>query len=159
MAVIYPAHFKGMTAGAMRQIKQQGSTTASGGWHSVDNLKLIATDANNFLQANEPLGEYMTTLKTTAQEATEMTEVLFNNTNAMVDQARVTTKQLNDLSGKMRDGAEKLNSAIEKFNKVAGNTNFAETAKHAESLVNSLERLAALEASGVLDKVMKAMSK
>jgi hypothetical protein len=42
---------------------------------------------------------------------------------------------------------------------VAGNTNFAETAKQAESLVNSLERLAVLEASGTLDKVMKAMSK
>lgn len=159
MAVIYPTHLKGMTAGALRQIKQQGSTTAAGGWHSIDNLKRIATDTNNFLQPNEPLGEYMTALKTAAQEATEMTEVLFNNTNAMVDQARVTTKQLNDLSGKMRDGAEKLNSAIEKFNKVAGNTNFAETAKHAESLVNSLERLAVLEASGTLEKVMKAMSK
>ena len=159
MAVTYPAHLKGMTAGAFRQVKQQGSTTASGGWHSIDNLKRIATGTDNFLQANEPLGKYMTALKTAAQEATEMTEVLFNNTNAMVDQARVTTKQLNDLSGKMRDGAEKLNSAIEKFNKVAGNTNFAETAKHAESLVNSLERLAVLEASGTLEKVMKAMSK
>jgi len=159
MAVIYPAHLKGLTAGALRQLKQQGSTTAAGGWHSIDNVKLLATNTNIFLQANEPLGEYMTTLKSTAQEATEMTEVLLNNTNAMVNQARVTTKQLNELSGKMRDGAEKLNSAIEKFNKVANNTNFAETAKHAESLVNSLERLATLEASGMLDKVMKAMSK
>ena len=77
----------------------------------------------------------------------------------MVEQARETNKKLNDLSGKMRDGADKLNSAIEKFNKVTGNTNFAETAKHVESLVNSLERLAVLEASGTLDKVMKAMSK
>jgi methyl-accepting chemotaxis protein len=159
MAVTYPAHLRGMTAGAFRQVKQQGGTTASGGWHSMDNLKRVALDANTFLQPNEPLGKYMTTLKATAEEATEMTEVLFSNTRAMVDQAKVTSKQLNELSGKMRDGAEKLNSAIEKFNKVVGDTNFAETAKHAESLVNSLERLAVLEASGTLEKVMKAMSK
>jgi ABC-type transporter Mla subunit MlaD len=101
----------------------------------------------------------MTALKAATEDAKEMTEALLKNTNAMVEQAKETNKQLNDLNGKMRDGADKLGLAIEKFNKVAGNTNFAETAKQAESLVNSLERLAALEASGTLDKVMKAMSK
>lgn len=125
----------------------------------MDTLTGLALNQNIFLQPNEPLGKYMTTLKAAAEDATEMTEVLFSNTRAMVEQAKVTTKQLNDLSGKMRDGAEKLNSAIDKFNKVAGNDNFAETARHAESLVQSLERLAALEASGTLEKVMKAMSK
>jgi methyl-accepting chemotaxis protein len=159
VAIIYPTHLKGLTAGAWRQIKQQGLTTASGGWHSMDKLHEVATDTAIYLQPNEPLGEYMTALKTAVDESQAMTEVLLKNTNAMVDQARETNKRLNDVSGKMRDGAEKLNSAIEKFNKVAGNASFAETAKHAESLVNSLERLAVLEASGTLEKVMKAMSK
>jgi organic radical activating enzyme len=67
--------------------------------------------------------------------------------------------RIQDINGKLRDGAEKLGLAMEKFNRVAGNTNFAETAKQAESLVSSLERLAELEASGMLDKVMKAMAK
>jgi methyl-accepting chemotaxis protein len=159
MPIIYPAHLKDMTAGAWRQIKQQGSTTAAGGWHSIDKVHGIATDETLYLQSNEPLGEYMTALKTAVEDAQAMTEALLKNTNTMVEQARETNKRLNDLSGKMRDGADKLNSAIEKFNKVTGNTNFAETAKQAESLVNSLERLAVLEASGTLDKVMKAMSK
>jgi ABC-type transporter Mla subunit MlaD len=159
VAIIYPAHLKNMTAGAWRQVKQQGSTTASGGWHSMDRIHKVATDTSLYLQPNEPLGEYMTALKAAIEDSKEMTEALLKNTNSMVEQARETNKQLNDVSGKMRDGAEKLGSAIEKFNKIAGNTNFAETARQAESLVNSLERLAVLEASGTLDKVMKAMSK
>lgn len=159
MAIIYPKHLTGTTAGALRQIKQYGATTAGGGYILETNIYKFAAETTIYLKPNEPLGGYMTALKSASEDAKEMTEVLVKNANTMVEQARETNKKLNDLSGKMRDGAEKLHSAIEKFNKVAGNTNFAETAKHAESLVNSLERLAALEASGMLDKVMKAMSK
>lgn len=159
MAIIFPASTKGMTAGAMRQIKQQGYTTAAGGWHTIDSVYNMATEANVYLNQNEPLGRFMSVLEQTAEDAKLLTEALIKSTHAMVEQAKESNKQLNDVNGKMRDGAEKLALAIEKFNKVAGNTNFAETAKQAESLVNSLERLAALEASGMLEKVMKAMSK
>ena len=159
MAIIFPANTKGMTAGAMRQIKQHGSTTAAGGWHSMDTLYELAADTGIYLNQREPLGKYMTALAQAKEDAKEMTAALMKNTGEMVEQARESQKQLNDINGKLRDGAEKLGLAIEKFNKVAGNTNFAETAKQAESLVTSLERLAALEASGVLDKVMKAMAK
>ena len=148
-----------MTAGAMRQIKQQGHTTAAGGWHTMHNVHNLAADAAIYLNEREPLGKYMSALEKTKEDADALTDALLKSTTTMVEQAREAYKQLNDVNGKMRDGAEKLGLAIEKFNKVAGNTNFAETAKQAESLVNSLERLAALEASGVLDKVMKAMSK
>jgi len=150
MAIIYPVHLKGMTTGAMRQIKQHGSTTAAGGWHSMDTLYELAADTNIYLSTREPLGKYMTALAQAKEDAKEMTEALLKNTNAMVEQARESHKQMSDINGKLRDGAEKLGLAIEKFNKVAGNTNFAETAKQAESLVTSLERLAALEASGML---------
>ena len=159
MAIIFPANTKGMTAGAMRQIKQHGSTTAAGGWHSMDTLYELAADTGIYLNQREPLGKYMTALAQAKEDAKEMTVALMKHTGEMVEQARESHKQLNDINGKLRDGAEKLGLAIEKFNKVAGNTNFAETAKQAESLVTSLERLAALEASGVLDKVMKAMAK
>jgi methyl-accepting chemotaxis protein len=160
MTVTYrPTNLKGITAGALRQVRQQGSTTAAGGWHLEDTIHKFAADTALYLRPNEPLGEHMTSLKTAVEDTEAMTEALLKHANSMVEQAKETNKKLNDLSGKMRDGADKLNSAIEKFNKVTGNTNFAETAKHAESLVNSLERLAVLEASGTLDKVMKAMSK
>jgi ABC-type transporter Mla subunit MlaD len=159
MAIIFPANTKGMTAGAMRQIKEQGYTTAAGGWHALKNVREMATEASMYLNKNEPLGRFMSVLEQTADDAKDLTDALIKNTHAMVEQAKESSKQLNDINGKMRDGAEKLGLAIEKFNKVAGNTNFAETAKQAASLVESLERLAALEASGVLDKVMKAMAK
>ena len=159
MAIIFPANTKGMTAGAMRQIKQQGFTTAAGGWHTMDRVYELANEVSIYLDEREPLGKYMTVLEKATEDAKAMTEALMKSTYAMVEQAKESNKQLNDVNGKMRDGAEKLGLAIERFNKVAGNTNFAETAKQAESLVNSLERLAVLEASGVLDKVMKAMAK
>ena len=159
MAIIFPANLRGMTSGALRQIKQTGHTTASGGWHSMDILSELAADTGIYLNQREPLGKYMTALAQAKEDAKEMTEALLKNTNAMVEQARESHKQLTDINGKLRDGAEKLGLALEKFNKVAGNTNFAETAKQAESLVTSLERLAVLEASGKLDKVMKAMTK
>ena len=159
MAIIFPANTKGMTAGAMRQIKQQGYTTAAGGWHTMDQVYGLANDVGIYLDEREPLGKFMTVLEKSAEDAKELTQALMKHTFAMVEQAKESNKQLNDVNGKMRDGAEKLALAIEKFNKVAGNTNFAETAKQAESLVNSLERLAALEASGMLEKVMKAMAK
>ena len=159
MAIIFPANTKGMTSGAMRQLKQHGHTTAAGGWHATDKLYELAADTGVYLNQREPLGKYMTALAQAKEDAKEMTEALLKNTNVMVEQAKESSKQLSDVNGKLRDGAEKLGLAIEKFNKIAGNTNFAETAKQAESLVNSLERLAALESSGVLDKVMKAMSK
>ena len=159
MAIIFPANTKGMTAGAMRQIKQQGYTTAAGGWHTMDRVYGLANDVGIYLDEREPLGKFMTVLEKSAEDAKELTQALMKHTFAMVEQAKESNKQLNDVNGKMRDGAEKLALAIEKFNKVAGNTNFAETAKQAESLVNSLERLAALEASGMLEKVMKAMAK
>lgn len=159
MAIIFPANTKGMTAGAMRQIKQQGYTTAAGGWHTMDRVYGLANDVGIYLDEREPLGKFMTVLEKSAEDAKELTQALMKHTFAMVEQAKESNKQLNDVNGKMRDGAEKLALAIERFNKVAGNTNFAETAKQAESLVNSLERLAALEASGMLEKVMKAMAK
>ena len=143
----------------MRQIKQQGYTTAAGGWHTMDRVYELANEVSIYLDEREPLGNYMTVLEKAAEDAKAMTEALMKSTGAMVEQAKESHKQLNDVNGKLRDGAEKLGLAIERFNKVAGNTNFAETAKQAESLVNSLERLAVLEASGVLDKVMKAMAK
>jgi hypothetical protein len=122
MTVTYrPANLKGITAGALRQVKQQGSTTAAGGWHLEDTIHKFAADTTLYLKPNEPLGGYMTSLKTAVEDTETMTEALLKHANSMVEQARET--------------------------------------KHAESLVNSLERLAVLEASGTLDKVMKAMSK
>jgi ABC-type transporter Mla subunit MlaD len=159
MAIKFPAHLQGVTAGALRQAQQQGSTTASGGLMTTEQMIALATDTKAYLDKREPLGNYMNALEKATEDSKAMTEALLTNVNAMVNQAKESQKQLNDINGKLRDGADKLALAIEKFGKIAGNANFAETAKQAESLVDSLERLAKLEESGVLDKVIKAMSK
>lgn len=159
MPIIFPSNTKGVTAGMLRQIKQQGYTAADGGVFDAAVMTSIAVNVSSYLEPIEPLGKCMSALEKAREDAAEMTAALIKNTNAMVEQARETHKQLTDINGKLRDGAEKLGGALEKFNKIAGNSNFAETTKQAESLVTSLERLAALEASGMLDKVMKAMAK
>ncbi len=75
------------------------------------------------------------------------------------ESARVAAKGALDASGKIRDGSEKLGVALDKLMKVAGRADFSETVKLTGQLVESLERLAALEEKGLLDKVMKAMQK
>jgi hypothetical protein len=101
MTVTYrPANLKGITAGALRQVKQQGSTTAAGGWHLEDTIHKFAADTTLYLKPNEPLGGYMTSLKTAVEDTEAMTEALLKHANSMVEQARETNKKLNDLSGK-----------------------------------------------------------
>jgi len=76
----------------------------------------------------------------------------------MVEAAEAATKQLAGVTGKLRDGTEKLGVAMSKFAAITNNADFAKTAATAESLVSSLERLAELHKSGMLDKVMSAMA-
>ena len=163
MPVIFPKNLKGVTSGILREIKAQGYSTAGGGLWSkefvINSVKNIPADFGSYKAKNEPLGEYMNAMEQTAKEIESVTDAISRNTAMMVERAKEATRQVNDVSGKMRDGAEKLGAAMEKFAKISGNANFAETAKTAESLVNSLERLAELEKSGVLDRVMKAMAK
>ena len=75
MTVTYrPANLKGITAGALRQVKQQGSTTAAGGWHLEDTIHKFAADTTLYLRPNEPLGGHMTSLKTAVEDTEAMTE-------------------------------------------------------------------------------------
>jgi len=159
--IIFPNNLRNITAGALQQIKQQGVTTASKGYVSLDFAANKVADFRMayYLDKNEPLGIFMTTTAETVKEINAVADAISVATRAMVDAAKESNKQMTDVSGKMRDNAEKLGVAIQKFSKIANDNNFANTAKVAESLVDSLERLAELERTGVLDRVMKAMAK
>jgi len=160
MAIIYPASCKGMTSGAMRQIKTQGFTlnTTDGGAFAVDFIKKLALNDRHFLlTSREPMGKYMTALEQAHKETEELTAAIQKQTREMVDSAAAGAKAMAEVSGKLRDSAEKMGTAMTKFANIANNAKFAETAKQAESLVNSLERLAELQRCGLLDKVMQAM--
>lgn len=101
----------------------------------------------------------MTTSNNTVKEITEVADAVSAAVKQMVAATNDANKQMTESTAKMRDNSEKLGAAITKLAKIAGDKNFAATAATAESLVNSLERLAELEKTGMLDKVMKAMSK
>lgn len=121
-------------------------------------VRAIATqDMASYLNKREPLGKYMEALEQTRKTAAELTESISAQTRKMVDEAAAGAKAMAEVSAKLRDSAEKMGTAMTKFAAIANNTKFAESAKQAESLVTSLERLAELQRSGLLDKVMAAM--
>lgn len=158
MAIIYPAICRNTTAGALRQVKQHGMTTASGGLFLPDFIDSVArTDFKSFFLKHEPAGQFMSELESKAEAIDKTTEAIMSASRRMVETARDSSKQLADSTGKMRATTEHLGVAIDKLMKVAGRPDFATTVTLTESLVASLERLAVLEEKGLLDKVMKAM--
>lgn len=138
-----------------KSFARQGS-----GFFSTLEKQAAFTAANQgvYLQPREPMGKVMSNFQKATEDVDKLASALMGRTHDMVSQADLSAKAINNSSAKIRDSADKLGAAIEKFNKIAGCTNFAESAKNACSLVESLERLAKLQQSGVLDKVMVAIS-
>ena len=101
----------------------------------------------------------MTALEQAKKDTEEMAEAIRKATASMVDAADIGAKQLAHTSGKLRDSTEKLHTAITKFAATAATRNFAEAADKALVLVDALERLAKLQESGSLDKVITALTK
>ncbi len=161
MPITYPKSCRNVTAGALRQLAHTGATTACGGlFHTkeIDHQVLISSfNQARYFSKTEPAGVFMSHLESTKQQINENTDAILTSVHKLVDSAKDANKQMSDVTGKFRDGTEKLGSAIDKLMKVAGRVDYAETVRLTESLVSSLERLAALEEKGVLDKVMKAM--
>jgi hypothetical protein len=155
MAIIFPTSCKNTTAGALREIKEQGYTTAGGGLFSKRMLGSLGPKA--YFDKTEPVGAFMDTLDLTKRQIEENTEAILSSGRKLVDTAKDANKQMTDVTGKFRDGTERLGNAIDKLMKVAGRNDFAETVKLTGELVDSLERLAVLEEKGLLDKVMRAM--
>ena len=158
MAIIYPSSCKGVTAGALRQLKQQGFTTASGGLFSINSVNGMVSEKKAYFSQTESAGVFMENLNSTKQKIEENTEAIFASGRKLVETAKDANKQMAEVTGKFRDGTERLSNAIDKLMKVAERGDFAETVRLTESLVESLERLAVLEEKGMLDKVMRAMN-
>ena len=99
----------------------------------------------------------MEALTTTQKTIEDNTAAIQASARRLVESATDANKQMANVTGKVRAGTENLGAAIDKLMKVAGRGDFEKTVALTESLVESLERLAALEEKGLLDKVMKAM--
>lgn len=158
MAVIYPQICRGLTSGALRQLKQTGHTTASGGHFSILMVRSIAaTGGASFFNKREPAGQFMEALDQTKKQIDENTTAIQEAGRKLVESAKEANKQMSDVTGKFRAGTEHLGVAIDKLMKVAGRGDYEKTVQLTCTLVESLEKLAALEEKGLLDKVMKAM--
>lgn len=159
MPIKYPSHIRGVTAGALRQVARNGYTTASGGLFSESsvNSTIRGTRPSTYFSKIEPAGILMSELETKEKELRSVTEAIQSAAFSLVESAKDTSRALQESSGKMRDGTDKLSAAMDKFMKVAHRADFEKTVHLTLSLVDSLERLAALEERGLLEKVMKAM--
>mgnify|MGYP000866548586 CR=1 FL=1 len=158
MAIIFPSHCRNVTSGALRELKQKGATTASGGYFTPKYItNLVATDAIGYFNKVEPAGVFMDSLEQTKKHIDENTDAICAASVKLVDAAKDANKRMAEVNGKFREGTERIGNALDKLAKVVERSDFAETVRLTESLVQSLERLAVLEDRGMLDKVMKAM--
>ena len=148
------------TSGQLRQIKGGfGTDAVAGGVITSEHQDYLMKKPSIYFLKHEPAGKFMAEIEKVPTLLDESRIAIYKSAHALVDTAKESSKQMQDATGKVRDGTEKLGSAIDKLMKVAGRPDFAAVVKSTESLVDSLERLAALEEKGLLDKVMKAMSK
>lgn len=99
----------------------------------------------------------MEALDRTKKQLDDNTAAIQAASHKLVDAAKEANKQMADVTGKFRAGTEHLGVAIDKMLKVAGRGDYEKTVQLTCTLVDSLERLAALEEKGLLDKVMRAM--
>ena len=86
-----------------------------------------------------------------------LTSAIAEANRRLSDTAKDSAKQMADVSGKFRDGAEKLSVAIDKMTRIAARPDYIKAVETTVTLVEALERLAALEERGALDKVMQAL--
>lgn len=155
--IIMPAKCRGMTAGALQQLKTAGHSDAQGGVFSVDVVRHMAADVKPYFNKNEPTGKFMSDLPKKVQEINDVTEAILASSRNMVQTATDANKRMADISGKTRDGAEKLGAAVDRFMKIATRPDFEQKVKTMEALVSAMERLAVLESNGKLGGVMKIL--
>ena len=161
MAIIYPEHCRGTTAGALRQVKQQGFTTAGteGGLFSSEYVKGMQAIAVGFTRKTEPLGKFMSQLTEAKTQIEDVSAAVSAASRKMVEEAAAASESLTASSRKMREATEKLTAQMGKFHAAFANAKFDEQAKAAQSLADAMERLAELEEKGMLSKVIAALHK
>lgn len=159
MAIIYPEHLRGITTGALNEIKRKGYTTGSGGLLSSKYVKEMMKDTSEFAFRTEPLGIFMTTLEKAKTDIEITADAVSAAAKKMVLASNDATESMNDSSRKMREAVDKLGAQMQKFNNIFASAKFSEQAQAATSLADALERLAKLEERGLLEKVMTALAK
>lgn len=115
--------------------------------------------ADDYVNKLEPAGEFMANIETAKEHIEQTSEAIFASARKLVAVANEANKEMAGISGKFRAGTEHLGVAIDKMMRTVSRGDYEKTVKLTVDLVDALERLAALEEKGLLDKVMKAMGK
>lgn len=149
-----------LTTRAQNQLAKNGYTTACGGVFSEEHLNnVILNNPGAYFKKREPAGIFMETLEKTEKQINDNAVAIRKAGMTLVDTAKDANKQMLEVNSKFREGTDKLSTAIDRLTKIVGQKDYAKTVELTVTLVDSLERLAALEEKGILDKVIKAMSK
>ena len=159
MEIIMPAHLRNVTGGQLKEIAREGYSQS--GVFSEENLmNYVRTDAyaSDLTNKYEGLGKFMSTLEKTKKEMDESTEAVRMASHHLVNTCKQATDNMIDVGRKMRDNTEKVGVALQKFTNIAASANLSKVADDAARLADSLERLAALESTGQLQKLIAAMS-
>ena len=147
---------KAATAGELRQIKQQGASDSGFYSHAAFGAQLPAMVGLYFYK-KEPGGIFMDTLEKTRKQIEDSTDAIAASGRKLVEVAKDANKQMAEVAGKFREGSDHLAHAINKMMALADRHDFAKRVNLTKTLVESLERLAALEKQGTLDKVLAAL--
>ena len=157
MAIIIPDECKNTTAGALQQVKQTGHTTAGGGFMAKNLVVGLVQSTSGYTSKREPLGKFMSALEKAKDDIEATTDAVTASARRMVETAEEANQGLAASSRKMRESTEKLAAQMTKFSTIFVNARFDEQAKALQSLADAMERLAALEDSGRLSRVMDAV--
>jgi hypothetical protein len=159
MAIILPAHLRNVTSGQLREIAREGYSQS--GLFTKEHLENFVR-GNRYLSGltskNEPIGVFMTTLDQNRIELQESTEAIRQASIQLVDAYKQANDGIVESGRKMRDNTEKVGVALQKFSNIANSANLSKVADDAARLADGLERLAALEKTGQLQRLIAAMS-
>ena len=159
MAIIFPAHLRNVTGGQLREIAREGYSQ-SGLFKQTNLENFVRTDRylSDLTSKNEPIGVFMTTLDQNRKELEESTEAIRQASIQLVAICKQANDGMVESGRKMRDNTEKVGVALQKFAQISNSSNLSKIADDAARLADSMERLASLEATGQLQKLIAAMA-
>ena len=146
-----------ITSGQMRLRQRIGARSELFTADEAKRLREFGIENGDYYSRKEPGGIVMSKMEQQTLEMERAEEALTSAIHKFVESAKVSEKNIKQTSGKIRDSVDKLAGAIQKLMSIANSSDFGKTVEQAESLVSALERLADLENSGKLDRIMDAM--
>lgn len=149
---------KVITSGELRLRSRIGIQSGLVSHKEVRQMQDESVDRAVFYSRLEPGGLVVSEMERRTKEMDDAREALCSSIHQFVEKAKSAEKDLKSVSGKIRDANDKLSASIMKFMGTTNSADFGKTVQQAVTLVDALERLAALQDSGKLANVISAMN-